>query len=200
MKRISTVAVSFVFAAIFAVSAFAQGPAQPAATKIGWIDTGMFAEEKDGVTKYKTAIGTLDAQMKPQIVELQGLQTKIQAVLKEIDSLSKTPAGVPINNAAIQSKQEEGRKLQLDLEYKKKAYDAALEVNQGKVLGPVSADISRAIQDFAKQRGYAVILDIDKLGQAGVILALDQTANITKEFITYYNARPATTATTAVPR
>ena len=198
MKRFTTIAVSFVFAAIFAVSASAQVPTN--ATKIGWIDTGEFGAEKDGVTKYRAALTTLDGQMKPQIVEMQGIQNKLQTISKEIDALTKTPAGVPINEAAVQAKREEGQKLQLDLEYKKKAYDASLEVSQGKVLGPVSADISKAIQEFAKQKGYAVILDIDKLGQAGVILALDQTANITKEFITYYNARPATTASTAAPR
>ena len=197
MKRISTVAVSFVFAAIFAVSAFAQVPTN--ATKIGWIDTGAFGEEKDGVTKYRAALTTLDAQMKPQIVAMQALQTRIQTISADIKKMTENPA-VPVNQAALQAKQEEGQKAQLDLEYAKKAYDASLEANQGKVLGPVSADISKAIQEFAKQKGYAVILDIDKLGQAGVILALDQTANITKEFVVFYNARPATTASTAAPR
>jgi Skp family chaperone for outer membrane proteins len=197
MKRINTVAVSLVFAAIFAVSALAQAPA---AAKIGWIDTGMFADDKEGVTKYMNALKALDAEMKPRVTELQGLQTRIQNIAKEISTMTNTPAGVPVNNTAIAAKQEEGQKLQRGFEYKKKEYDAAVESGQGKHLGPVSADISKAIQEFAKQKGYSVILDIDKLGQAGVLLALDQTANITKEFITFYNARPATTATTATPR
>jgi hypothetical protein len=34
------------------------------------------------------------------------------------------------------------------------------------------------------------------LGQAGVILALDKTADVTDEFIKFYNARPAGSAIT----
>lgn len=197
MKRISTVVLSVVFAAVFAVSAFGQA-AQPA-SKIGWIDTGMFGDAKEGVTKYKNALISLEGQMKPRVAGLTTLQTRIQAISEEIKKMTSNPA-VPVNQQAVQAKQEEGQKLQRDFEYQKKEYDATVEVESGKVLGPVSADISRAIQEYAKQKGYAVILDIEKLGQAGVILALDQTVNITKDFIVFYNARPATTATTAAPR
>lgn len=198
MKRISTIAVSFVFAAVFAVSAFAQAGAQPAASKIGWIDTGMFADDKEGVTRYMNALRALDGEMKPRLTELQTIQTRLKTLS---DDLAKpVPAGVPVDQKALQSKQDEGQRLQREFEFKKKEYDASIEKRSGEVLGPVSADISKVIQEFAKQKGYAVILDIDKLGQAGVILALDQTANITKEFIVFYNARTPTTATTAAPR
>ena len=54
-----------------------------------------------------------------------------------------------------------------------------------------------SIQDYAKLKGYTAILDIDKLAQAGVIMFLDPTASITKEFITYYNQKAPATATTA---
>jgi Skp family chaperone for outer membrane proteins len=113
--------------------------------------------------------------------------------------MQSNPA-VPVNQQTAAAKQEEGQRLQREFEFKKKEYDAALEAGSNRVLGPVSADIGRAIQEFAKNKGYSVILDIDKLAQANIILALDQSANITKEFITYYNARPASTATTATPR
>jgi len=198
MKRISTIAVSFVFAAVFAASAFAQ-TAQPGTGKIGWLDTGMFADEKEGVTKFLNALKALDNEMKPRVTELQALQTKLQTISEDIKKMTANPA-VPVNEAAVRAKQEEGQRLQREFEFKKKEYDAAIEARSPQVIGPVSADLNKAIQEFAKKNNYAVVLDIDKLGQAGVILALDASANITKEFITFYNARPATTATTAVPR
>ncbi len=197
MKRFTTIAVSFVFAAIFAVSAFAQVPTN--ATKIGWIDTGSFGDEKDGVTKYRVALSTLDAEMKPRITKIQGMQARLTKIEEDL-KVKTSNSAVPVNQQEVSKLQEEGQGLQRTLEFEKKEYAAVLETSQGKVLGPVSADIGRAIQEFAKQKGYAVILDIDKLGQAGVILALDQTANITKEFVVFYNARPATTASTAAPR
>ena len=89
--------------------------------------------------------------------------------------------------------------FQREFDFKKKEYDAAVEKRSGEVLGPVSADISKVIQDYAKLKGYAVVLDINALAQANAILALDASANITKEFITYYNQRPATTAATVKP-
>ncbi len=46
-----------------------------------------------------------------------------------------------------------------------------------------------------------LILDAAKLEGAGLILAVDlPKVDVTKDFITFYNARPATTATTATPR
>jgi Skp family chaperone for outer membrane proteins len=195
MKRISTIALSFVFSAIFAAAAFGQ--AAPA--KIGWIDTGAFADPKEGVTKYNNALTALDNEMKPRVTELQGMQTKLQNIANEIEKMRANTA-VPVKPEAIIAKQEEGQKLQREFEFKKKEYDAAVESRSGQVLGPVSADISKAIQEFAKQKGYAVVLDIAALANANAILALDPTSNITKEFITFYNARPATTATAATPK
>lgn len=202
MKRVSLFVVSLVFAAVFSVSAFGQntGAAQPAqAGKIGWINTAAFADEKEGVTKYINALKALDVEMKPRVTELQGIQTKVQNLAKELQTMQANTA-VPVKPEAIQAKQEEGQRLQREFEFKKKEYDAAVESRSSAVLGPVSDDISKAIETYAKQKGYSVVLDIAALANANAILVLDPTANITKDFITYYNTRPATTATTVTPR
>ena len=199
MKRFSTIAVGFVFAAVFAVSAFAQAGAQPAATKVGWIETGAFADEKEGVTKYLNALKALDAEMKPRVTDLTGIQTKLKGISDELQKLQTMPGGIADPKAA-QAKQDEGQRLQREFEFKKKEYDAAVEKRSGEILGPVSADITKGIQDYAKLKGYAVVLDLTALSNANAILALDPAANITKEFVTYYNARPATTATTTTPK
>lgn len=195
MKRFSTLAFSLVFGAIFAASAFGQA----APTKIGWIDTGAFGDEKEGVTKYVNALKALDIEMKPKVTALQGMQTRLQAIADEIKKMTANP-NVPVDQKALQAKQEEGQSLQRQFEFNKKEYDAAVESKSGERLGPISADISKAIDVFAKQKGYAVVLDIAALANANAILALDPSANITKEFIAYYNSRPAGTASTATPK
>ncbi len=197
MKRISLIAVSCILSALMAASAFSQ--AAPGAGKIGWLDTGAFADEKAGILKYVNAAKAVDSEMRPRVTELQTIQAKLKTISDDLNKMQSNPA-VPINQSAVLAKQDEGQRLQREGEFKKKEYDAAVEKRSSEVLGPISADISRAIEDFAKAKGYAVILDIDKLGQAGVILALDPAANITKDFIVFYNARPASTATTASPR
>ena len=199
MKRITLLAVSFVFAAVFAVSTFAQAGAQPSATKIGWLDTGTFADEKEGVTRYVAGLKALDAEMKPKVIALQTIQAKLKTISDDLAKMQANP-NVPVDQKAAQAKQDEGQKLQRDFDHDKKDYDAAVERRSGEVLGPISNDISKAIQDYAKAKGYAVVLDINALAQQNAILALDATANITKDFITYYNARPATTATTVAPK
>ena len=200
MKRFTLLTVSIVFAALFAVSTFAQAGAVPTASKIGWLDTGAFGDEKEGVTKYVAALKALDSEMKPRVADLTTLQTRIKTIADELTKIQNSPANVPIDQKAAQAKQDEGQDLQRTFDFKKKQYDAAVEKRSGEVLGPVSADISKAIQDYAKTKGYAVVLDINALAQQNAILALDATANITKDFIVYYNARPATTATTSAPK
>ena len=195
MKKISLFAVAFIFTVVFAVSTFAQA----GTGKIGWIETTAFADEKGGVTKYINALRALDAEMKPRVTELQGIQNKLKTISDDLAKMQANSA-IPVDPKAAQAKQDEGQALQRTGEFKKKDYDAVLEKRSTELLGPISADISKAIQEYAKLKGYAVVLDISALAQANAILALDATSNITKDFVTYYNTRPATTATTAAPK
>jgi len=194
MKKFSSVVFGLVFVALFTVAASAQ---VPAVQKIGWLDTGAFGDEKDGVTKYVNALKALDTEMKPKVTELQGLQTRLKGISEDLAKMNAANPSVPVDPKTAQAKQDEGERLQREFDFKKKEYDAAVEKRSGEVLGPVSADISKAIQEYAKSKGYTVILDINALAQASAILALDTTANITKEFITFYNARPPSTTAAA---
>lgn len=202
MKRIATLAASFVFAAVFAGAAFAQPGAQPAAqTKIGWIDTAAFAGDEKGaggVTKYVNAMRALDTEFQPRVTELRNLDAKIKGIADELQKMQANTA-VPVNQQTLLQKQEEGQKLQRELEFKQKDAEAALNTRRSQVLGPITADIGKAIGEFAKQKGYAIVLDIAALANANAILVFEPTADLTKEFIAYYNTRPATTATTTTP-
>ncbi len=88
-----------------------------------------------------------------------------------------------------------GRDFKFKQEDAKDQYQSRYQV----VVGPIYADIMKAMQEFTKQKGYSVILDGAKLEEAGILIGFDNKFDITKEFITFYNARPATTATTAKP-
>ena len=68
MRRFSIAALSLLFAAMFAVSANAQaGAAQTGASKIGLVNSYLFADEKAGagITKFKNALTALEAEFKP---------------------------------------------------------------------------------------------------------------------------------------
>lgn len=198
MKRISVIAALFVFAALFAVSASAQGAAA-AAPKVAVINTQMF-DGKDGITKYNNAMNTLDAEFKPIQTKLQGLAARINTLRAEIEKLQKPPANVPIDQKAIQAKADEYEGL--GRQYKREEEDAKanFEKRQTAVMGPVLQDIGKAMQDYANQKGYDLILDVAKLDGAGLILAYNPAkVDVTKDFITFYNARPAGAAAATTP-
>ena len=209
MRRINYFTAIIISVAALAVSALAQSPtptqqpATPAQTlsgKIGWIDTGEFALEKTGITRFISAFKKIGEEVKPLETELLGLQNKMQAIADEIKKLQNTPPNVPIPNKLIATKREEGEQAQREYEFKKKNYDATLEKLSNEYVVPVQSDIGMALQEYLTQKGYIAILDIDKLAQSGIILALEPAQNITKDFINYYNNRKPPAATASVPK
>ena len=198
MKTFRSIVAVFAFAAIFAVSAFAQTAANP---KVGIINTGVF-DTKEGITKYVNAMNALETQMKPELTVLQTMNNRIETLKKELADIQnklndpKLPPAVDKTKlqADGQKKLEEYQKVGLEFEYKQKDYKASLERSEARIMSPVRQDIGNALQEFAKKNGYMMILDASKLDGAGLLLAFDEKFDVTKDFITFFNARPATTA------
>lgn len=200
MKRVSFIAVSFVFAAISAVSAYGQVPAATQPAKIVVINTAAF-DAKDGIVKYSNAMTALETEFKPAQTEIQTMMTRYQTLATEIENARKANPAVPINQQSLQTKVDEAQNLEIQIKRKQEDGKVKFEKRQQQVLGPVLQDIGKAMDEFAKAKGYALILDAAKLEGAGLILAVDlPKVDVTKDFIVFYNARPATTATTATPR
>jgi len=201
MKTFRSITAVFVFAAIFAVSAFAQ--TQPtAAGKVGVVNTQAFDADKVGIAKYVNAMNALEIELKPDITALQGMATKLQTLQTEIEGYKKQledpklPAAVDKTKiqATAQTKFDEYEKLGREFKFKQEDYKAKAARREAAVMGPVRLDIGNALQEFAKKNGYMMILDASKLDGAGLLLAFDEKYDITKDFITFYNARPAATA------
>lgn len=202
MKRFSFIAASFIFAAITAVSAFGQAATPAAPFKMAVINTGAF-DAKDGITRYSTAMNALEAEFKPLETEIQTMVTKYNALGAEIKKLQDQAAAgtVPIDQKTAATKVEEYQNLELSIKRKQEDAKARAARREPQVMGPIRLEIGKALQDYAKQKGIALILDAAKLDGAGLILAFDEAkVDVTRDFITYFNARPATTATTATPR
>ena len=200
MKRISLVAACLTFAAIFAGSAMAQAGVAPAgAGKIGIVVVEEFAADKGGITKYKAALSALDVEFKGVNDKLRAAATRYQTLGQEIEKLRQPPAaGVPAastNQAQLQSKVEELQNLEKQIKRDQEDAKVQYEKRSATVVGPIYSDIMRALNEYAKKNGYAVIFDGVKLDQAQILLGLDEKYNVTQDFITFYNARPAGAAT-----
>lgn len=205
MKRKIALASAFLFLSMATIPAAAQTPRgtagaaspKPAApqtgnvantpvpvTKIGLVDTTVFGDEKAGIRRYINAVNTVEREFQPKTLELTNLQTRISTIASEISKLSGSPVVSP---QSIQSKQEEGQRLQRDLKYKKEQADADFAKRYKELVGPISADIGKALDAYANKYGLTMILDISKLSPA--VLTVNPAMDITQAFIADYNSK-----------
>lgn len=198
MNTFRLIAATFVFAALFAVSAFAQAAAPT--SKVGLINTFAFEDEKGGITKYRNAIASVETEFKPDNDKLRASATRYETLRKELEGFQaarQKGQTVPISDAAIQAKVDELGKLEREIKFQQEDAKTRYERRYQTVVGPIYGDIMKAMQEFAKAKGYSVILDGAKLQESGILMAFDDKTNVTTEFVTFYNARPAGAATAA---
>lgn len=206
MKTVRFIAALMFFAAFAAIPSLAQtggaAPATQAPTKVGIIDTSVFADDKRGIQKFVAAYKQLDTEFAPRRTEITGIETRLKTIQADYQKLldaSQKP-GSAVGADAVQKKLEEGQNLQIEYNRKVEDYKAAVQRREAAVVGPIYQDIGKAIQDFAKSKGFTAIIDISK-DQNAMILWADMASidATTTDFIKFYNARPAGTASTATP-
>ena len=215
MKRVSLLALGLVFAAAFALSASAQPAGVPVQTaapipgKVVWLDSSAFGDDKEGIQKYIQAQKSLETEVKPKADELKGIQTQLQTLSTDIENLQKQANANPAANQQalakqIQDKTDQGQALQRQLDFKQKDAQAYYQKRAAEVLGPIQAQIANSLKEYAKSKGFTVILDIAVMAgdqqTPSSILYLDPSADVTRDFIAYFNKTGgAATATTTKP-
>lgn len=198
MKSLRFIAAGVALAVVSVVSASAQTarPAgQPAAApslngKIAVIDSGAFADEKEGIARVISAMKSLDAQFQPQRTELQNMQTRYNTL---VDEIQKT--GSVADPKALSAKQDQAAQIKTDLERKAQDAQTAYQKRMGEVLDPLQQDVFNALQAYAQQRGISIVIDMNRVP---VLYAAD-AVDITKDFITEYNRTHPASAAAATP-
>ncbi|NJM52313.1 MAG: OmpH family outer membrane protein [Blastocatellia bacterium] len=66
--------------------------------------------------------------------------------------MQKLPSA-QFNRAAYNNKQEEGEKLQRELQYKKTELETAISKRRVSLISPISQDIGNAVTEFSKKNG-----------------------------------------------
>ena len=153
-------------------------------TRIALINTAEFGDEKTGITRYVNAVKSVQREFLPKNTELTTIQTRINTLADEISKLS---GAAVVDPKTIQAKQDEGERLQRDLKYKKDQAQADFQKRYQEVVSPISADIGKAIDQFALQNRITMVLDPSKFDVA--ILSVNPAMDVTRAFITAYNAR-----------
>jgi Skp family chaperone for outer membrane proteins len=195
-------AVALLTAAAFSVSA-QQKPATPAPaatapqttvavpdSKMAMIYSDMFLDPKTGIARFNSLLGTLNREFQPRQAELQGLQTKITTLTKEIDDTQNVA-----DPNAIRTKREQLTQMNTDFKRKGEDAEAAYAKRRQEIFLPLQQDIGKALEVFAKARGITVIVDGS---QVPVVYAAD-SLDITRAFIADFNSKNPATASVTQP-
>jgi Skp family chaperone for outer membrane proteins len=154
--------------------------------KFAVIDSGAFTDEKVGITRVINAMKVISTQFQPLNTELQGMQTRYNTL---VDEIQKT--GTVADPKAIAAKQDQADQLKRDMERKAQDAQVALDKRRGEVLGPLQEDVYNALSVYAQQRGIAIVIDANRVP----VLYAAASVDITRDFIAEYNrTHPATTA------
>jgi Skp family chaperone for outer membrane proteins len=153
-------------------------------TRIALIDTSMFGDEKSGIYRYIDAAKSVQGEFQTRSNELQGIQTRLETLVTEIQTLSKAPV---VDQKTIQAKQQQGATLQNEFKTKKDRLDEDVSKRAEQVIGPISQQIGQAMDQFARQRGITMTLDTSKLLPA--ILTAVPAMDLTQAFIADFNSK-----------
>ena len=196
-------AVAVLTVAAFCVSAQqkpATTPAAPPATapqnvavpdsKMAMIYSDAFLDSKTGIARFNSLLGTLNREFQPRQAELQGLQTRINTLTKEIEDTQSVA-----DPNAIRQKSEQLAQMNVDLKRKTEDAEGAYARRREELFTPLRNDIEKAIEVFAKARGITVIMD----GSQMPMLYSATNLDITRAFINDFNAKNPATATVTQP-
>ena len=153
----------------------------------------MFGDEKNGIWRYIDAAKSVQAEFKTRTDEVQNLQNRINALVTEINTLSKASV---VDQKTIQAKQQQGVTLQTEWQTKKGRLDEDVTRRAEQIIAPISSQIGAAMDQFARQRGVTMTLDSSKLLPA--ILTAVPTTDLTLAFINDFNSKNPRTG--AAPR
>jgi Skp family chaperone for outer membrane proteins len=202
---------TFTFIAAIAVSTtFAQGPgAQPKpqtppvtqtsaavpVSKVAVIFSEAFQDPKTGIARFNATLNKLNGEFADRQKKLDDMAAKIKQLPDEITNLQQQAAkGTPIAPQTIQAKIDQLDQLKKQGQRETEDAQAAYEKRRQELFGPLQDEVGKALDAFAKARGITMILDGSQV--QGILYAADGL-DVTKAFISDYNAKnPATAAVT----
>jgi Skp family chaperone for outer membrane proteins len=160
------------------------------------IYTEAFLDSKTGIARFSVLVTKLNGEFKSLKDEIQGMQTRGQALETEIQKLQSAPEGTPIDQRSLQAKIDQLEQLKKDIQRKGEDAQAAYNKRRQELFTPLQDEVGRALEAFAKARGINVIIDA---GQVPLLYIAD-SIDITRAFITEFNSKnPATASASPAP-
>jgi outer membrane protein len=188
----------FVLASVLLSASLAAFGQAGAPTKIGIINIQQAIVSTDEGQK---AAKELDSKAAPRKKELEKLQADIRGLQEQLNKMSSVGSD------------EQKRKLMADIDQRTKSFNrqvedaqAELDQEQGKVLNELGGRMLAVLDKYAKENGYAVILDVSS--QQTPVLYAANSVDVTRDVVALFNkaggapaaaAPAATTPVTGAP-
>jgi outer membrane protein len=189
---------------LLSLAAFAQTPTPPrqptttppataaaggtgAEGKIALINTAAFRE---GIQELKLKMDALNVEFDPKNKEMQSLQEQVNNLKNQINTQGST-----VQPAVRQQWAEQVAEKEKELRRKEEDYQALAKKRFEEVSGPIYDKIGKFLEQYAQQRGIAMVLEGIAAQQNGVLVYAAQATDITQDFMKEYNkANPAAAA------
>ncbi|HYP08745.1 MAG TPA: OmpH family outer membrane protein [Bryobacteraceae bacterium] len=167
----------FVFSSILLGASLAASAQTSTPTKIGIINIQQaIVSTNDG----QKAIKELEAKSAPKKKELEKVQAEISGLRDQLSKLGSVGS------------EEQKRKLMSDIDQKTKTFNrdvedaqAELDQDQNRVLNELGGRLLAVLDKYAKDNGYAVILDVSS--QQSPVLFAANSVEVTRDVVEMYN-------------
>lgn len=186
-----------IFVLIFSALALAQ--TEKAQTlvgnKIAIIDSEAFDNKETGIKEIIEAYDKIEIEFKLQAEELNSMIEQIIKQNKELVEFSskfEEYCKVECSPEILNKKISEYDLLVSKYKKRQDEVKSLYEKRKSDTLANASSKIGAALKQFAKEKGYAIIIDSSK---GNSYLIEGETFEITKEFIQFYNENFAKTKT-----
>lgn len=163
----------------------------PAPSNIAIIDSGMFADDKAGITRVSNALKQVEIAFTGTNTELQKMTERLRAMRADIEKKQATESA-----ASLSQLSEQANQLQLQIKRKTEDAQANYQKQVATVSAPLQTDISNALAAYAQAHGILMIIDVSRIP----LVYANESIDITKDFIADYNRSHPATATSAPAR
>jgi len=149
------------------------------AVKVGFVDIqAVISQSKEGqAARNKVAAEAAEKQ--------KDISAK-EAEIKQMDAELQKQSPV-LSDASKKDREEEIRRRLRDLKRLTEDFNRDLAKREAEFINELLRDVTIVIRDYGKEKGFTLIVE---RGQGGVIYGSDP-ADLTKEVLERYNARPS---------
>lgn len=174
----------------------AQATVNVPVSKVAVIFSAAFQDPKQGIAKFTVLITQLNSKYQKTQDDLNQVARSIQALQDEITKLQGSASAAPISPQTVQQKIEQLDQMKKDYQRRGEDAQAAYQKDRQQIFGPLQENVGKALDAYAKSRGITLVIDASQT--EGILYAADGI-DITRAFISDYNAKNPATASAATP-